>query len=346
MNSSGGSNSTTTTSSITTVGSGKDDLEERYLTSPPHPIPSRFEKLVISWAQDEHYITHATFRKSLAGETSYIGLLTSYRFYKVDPDTNRMTWSINIVDMHSVEGDEAVDPKILKIVYHLRPTSGDGNSNNEPSPPDSPHLGSSSHQTSGMQRLSMVTASIKRATGSHSTDDSFVGEKSLVAESEDARDQWLIALRQLMRNTFQKLFESSFIPAPAVYQLHLYVYKTNRKGKNQIRCILVSTERVYNISVKQSLELGKPKWSFSIGSLKGLQVFKNPTNLLLINIDSSKESGKIKETQQFVMRDTNERNLLANELKRLYTKITKGTLSKEEKDEHSSASKKGTSKSK
>eukprot|EP01132_Coremiostelium_polycephalum_P005873 gene5873-7305_t len=312
-----------------------------------YPCPARFDKII---PLEERYITHSTFLKNKSSETTFIGLLTSQKVYKIDPDSNKKIWSIDLVDIHSVEGDESVDPKTLKIVYHIKQSSslvgglisshgsggsgggsgGGGSSslhndsnNPEVSPPDSPTL---------HNRLSQITHSALKRNSSTSH-DSYISEKILIAESEEIRDQWLISLKIITRQLFQKFFESTYIPAPAIYQLHMYVYKTNRKGKNQIRCIVLSTERLYNISVKQTLELGKIKWSFPISALKNLQVFKNPSNLLIMCQDN-KENSKVKETQQFIFKDQSERNLMVNEMRRIYAKSTKGgILNKEERDE-------------
>ncbi|KAK5577765.1 hypothetical protein RB653_002713 [Dictyostelium firmibasis] len=329
------------------------DLEDKYGDSVVFPCPSKFEKII---PLDERYITHATFLKNKSSETTFIGLLTSNRFYKIDSDTLKKIWSIDLFDMHSIEGDESPDPKTLRIVYHIRQSpslvgglvngggSGGSNSNHngswdnnnpEMSPPDSPTI--QSRLSSSIKRGSSSSSSLSGGGGGGGgggiSNDNYISEKIFITESEEIRDQWLVSLRLLTRQTFQKYFESTFIPAPAIYQLHIYAYKTNRKGKNQIRCILVSTERCYNISIKTpSLEIGKIKWSFPIAALKTLQVFKSAPNILVLTLDN-KENTKVKEVQQFILKDLIERNLLTNELRRIYSKLTKQSLTKDEKDE-------------
>ncbi|KAN0035535.1 hypothetical protein ACTA71_004809 [Dictyostelium dimigraforme] len=348
------------------------DLEDKYGDSVVFPCPAKFEKII---PLDERYITHATFLKNKSSETTFIGLLTSNRFYKVDSDTLKKIWSIDLFDMHSIEGDESPDPKTLRIVYHVKQApslvgglvNGGGgggvgigsnssnggnhngnwdnnnNNNNNPemSPPDSPtiqsRLSSSTKRGSSSSSISSGGGGGGGGSGSSGnggiSNDNYISEKIFITESEEIRDQWLVSLRLLTRQTFQKYFESTFIPAPAIYQLHIYAYKTNRKGKNQIRCILVSTERCYNISIKTpSLEIGKVKWSFPISALKTLQVFKSAPNILVLTLDN-KENTKVKEVQQFILKDLIERNLLTNELRRIYAKLTKQSLTKDEKDE-------------
>ncbi|KAM9964726.1 hypothetical protein ACTFIW_004502 [Dictyostelium discoideum] len=342
------------------------DLEDKYGDTVVFPCPSKFEKII---PLDERYITHATFLKNKSSETTFIGLLTSNRFYKVDSDTLKKIWSIDLFDMHSIEGDESPDPKTLRIVYHVKQTpslvgglvSGgggsngnhnggggfDNNNNPEMSPPDSPTIQSRLSSSSSKRGSSSSSSSSSGGGGGGGggggsgggsgsggiSNDNYISEKIFITESEEIRDQWLVSLRLLTRQTFQKYFESTFIPAPAIYQLHIYAYKTNRKGKNQIRCILVSTERCYNISIKTpSLEIGKVKWSFPIAALKTLQVFKSAPNILVLTLDN-KENSKVKEVQQFILKDLIERNLLTNELRRIYAKLTKQSLTKDEKDE-------------
>ncbi|EFA85175.1 hypothetical protein PPL_02175 [Heterostelium album PN500] len=322
---SGGS---TTSSSLSpsqssmSLGTHEQPLEEKYADTSLYPLPVRFEKLI---PLDERYITHSTFLKNKT-ETSFIGLLTSAKFYSVDPDTNKQKWIINLFDIHSIEGDESIDPKMLKIVYHIRPTSGTsgtstssgnlnstivggggggggtsnggigtvGNSlssstdNMNPSPPDSPNI---SGGGGGLHRIGQLTATaLKKAT--NASDSNFIGEKVFIAESEDIRDQ---------------------------------CYSSNHLYRRPQSINYIST-------VKQNLELGKVKWSFPITALKNIQVFKSPTNLIVLNLDN-KENSKVKDTQQFILRDIFERNFVVNELRRLYNRSTKQHLTKEEKDE-------------
>lgn len=58
--------------------------------------------------------------------------------------------------------------------------------------------------------------------------------------------------------------KGSYIPSPDAYQCHFYVEKFNRKGKTQIRCLVISTSHIYNISVKSGRELGKTKVCYFI----------------------------------------------------------------------------------
>lgn len=58
------------------------------------------------------------------------------------------------------------------------------------------------------------------------------------------------------------MYAGSCILAPEVYQCHFYVEKVNRKGKTQIRCLVISSTNIYNLNVKSGRELGKPKVIF------------------------------------------------------------------------------------
>jgi len=94
-----------------------NDIEEKYSDSSLYPCPAKFEKII---PLEERYITYSTFLKNKSSETTFIGLLTSHRIYKIDPDSLKRIWSIDLCDIHSIEGDESIDPKTLKIVYHIR----------------------------------------------------------------------------------------------------------------------------------------------------------------------------------------------------------------------------------
>ncbi|EGC28738.1 hypothetical protein DICPUDRAFT_159779 [Dictyostelium purpureum] len=312
--------------------SNSHELEDRYGDTTLYPCPSKFEKIV---PLDERYITHTVFLKNKSSETTFIGLLTSKKFYKVDSDTLKKIWTIDLFDMHSIEGDESPDPKTLRIVYHVKQQQTPNQSGQQFDPNHHHHqnINDSNNPELSPPDSPTIQSRISTSMAKRSSNDNYMAEKILIAESEETRDQWLISLRLLTRQTFQKYFEASFIPAPAIYQLHVYAYKTNRKGKNQVRCILISTERCYNISIKTpSLEIGKVKWSFPIGNLKSLSTFKNAPNTLVLILDN-KENTKVKEQQQFILKDQIERNLLINEIRRIFLKITKQHLTKDEKDE-------------
>ncbi|GAM23109.1 hypothetical protein SAMD00019534_062840 [Acytostelium subglobosum LB1] len=309
------------------------ESEERYTDTSFFPLPIRFDKLI---PLSERYITHSYFQRH-NGSSSFIGLLTNARFYKVDPDTNKKNWSIDLIDVVAVEGDDLVDPRVLRIVYHIRDggaANGAGNEYDaEVSPPNSP-LNSSSGGSGYHRQTLKRRASFSSPGSSASNGDNGApwAEKILMAESEDDRDHWLIAMRFLVRNLFQKQFEAAILPAPEVYQLHLYVHKSSRKGKSQVKCMLLSTERLYCLSVKHSWAMGKVKWSVPYSALKGLQISKINCNQLVVTLDN-KDNTKLKDVQQFTMRDVFERNMFLNELRRLYNKTTKTHLPREEKEE-------------
>lgn len=88
------------------------------------------------------------------------------------------------------------------------------------------------------------------------------GNQNLVAEA-------VVVVNSMIRDTWQRVCESSLVKAPEVYQFHCNVRKVNRKGKTQDRVLIVSNQWIYNLdSVDEEEEtINSFKWSLPIASL-------------------------------------------------------------------------------
>ena len=108
--------------------------------------------------------------------------------------------------------------------------------------------------------------------------DPFLETKTFKCDSEDVRDFWIIAFRAILRQYWQFYFESKYIAyvqpctcdlqfrPPEVYQFHRFVTKTNAKGRSQIRCLALSSDRLYNIQAPEQVPLtpGKIKVALQV----------------------------------------------------------------------------------
>eukprot|EP00026_Physarum_polycephalum_P006349 Phypoly_transcript_06391.p1 GENE.Phypoly_transcript_06391~~Phypoly_transcript_06391.p1 ORF type:complete len:311 (-),score=45.93 Phypoly_transcript_06391:127-1059(-) len=269
---------------------------EEIYTSPTTPIcPVAFSKIL---APGEDYVVHAKMKKiKKTTEKKYTFLLTKTSYYKLDPETNTKIWNRNINEIFSVRED-ADDACTFKMVYK-RPVSG-GNS-----------IKSKVRNTSDTTNVAHNTA-----------------ERLLITETPESRDEWILAIRRLLGDMWQALLENSYVPPPEVYQSHFYVEKMNRKGKLQMRCLVISTVNVYNISVKGGRGLGKVKWSFPITSLTNLYVYNQPTNVLLLKINTA-HLQKMKPLTSVLLHDQTERDLAAAEIRRLFFQKKKYQLPRE-----------------
>eukprot|EP01112_Ceratiomyxa_fruticulosa_P018118 TRINITY_DN5750_c0_g1_i1.p1 TRINITY_DN5750_c0_g1~~TRINITY_DN5750_c0_g1_i1.p1 ORF type:complete len:358 (+),score=56.30 TRINITY_DN5750_c0_g1_i1:183-1256(+) len=285
------------------------EIEEVY-TDPTHfPCPIRFDKIV---PMNEQYITHALFKKFKDNtEKLFILLLTTTRYYKISVDSFHQVWSRDLIDLHAIEGDDAssaATPTLLRLVCRVAPKSS-----REP------------RDSSVRNRMSVegpLTYGLM--------DKNLLKPKSYHAESIEVRDHWLIALRVLLRDMWQQKFESTLILSPDIYQTHVYVDKINRHGKNQVRCVLLSIDRLFNVMSKGMTEIGKVKWSFPHEAMSKLDMYANPPNLLDIHVDSSNKGvrGKVKNVISLAFKDKLERDMIVAELRRLYFNKTKKHLSK------------------
>eukprot|EP01112_Ceratiomyxa_fruticulosa_P017011 TRINITY_DN5227_c0_g1_i1.p1 TRINITY_DN5227_c0_g1~~TRINITY_DN5227_c0_g1_i1.p1 ORF type:complete len:139 (+),score=24.85 TRINITY_DN5227_c0_g1_i1:185-601(+) len=103
------------------MATAMDDTTYKDPTS--FPCPPKFDKIV---PKTEQYFTHAVFRKYTKrdhAEKLFILLLTNVRFYKVEVDNYHEIWARDLIDIHSIEGDDpdssARTPTLLRLVCRI-----------------------------------------------------------------------------------------------------------------------------------------------------------------------------------------------------------------------------------
>jgi len=159
----------------------------------------------------------------------------------------------------------------------------------------------------------------KKKVGSTKLRD-FLEKTPFVAMSQSLRDEWVIVLRAMFRNMWQRHFEMLFMLAPEIYVTHVFVTKVNVKGRSQVRCLALSTERFYNISAPEGFPQhpGKTKWSHSLNVINKLKLSENSMSIF---------SPTLKKTEiNYVFSSDEERDRICYEIRRLYYVITKKNL--------------------
>jgi len=274
------------------------------------PLPSQFDS-IIQFQTSEKYVAHAAcfeqISSSSASSSSTTGtndanvvslkpcvlLISTVHYYKITTETNvHMEWRKELREIHSLEDCELssssssslqtatlLQPEAIKIVSHL-PLA-------------------------------------KSKVGSTKLGE-FIEERTFVFDSQEIREEWMLLLRALVRNIWQAQFEHSYLQAPEIYQLHKFVTKVNNKGRNQVRCLAISTERVYNIQAIQGYppSPGKIKWYFKINTIKKIASVEDNEGGRTLVISTSLPKGKTEVT--FIFKDSKERREVLHELRRLF----------------------------
>lgn len=105
--------------------------------------------------------------------------------------------------------------------------------------------------------------------------DEFVQERFFWCPSPESRELWMLVLKAALRKLWQSAFEVLVMPPAEVYQIHRFVTKTNEKGRSQVRCFAISTEKIYNLQTPE----GYPP-SFGKVKVRNLLRFHFVENLL------------------------------------------------------------------
>jgi len=158
--------------------------------------------------------------------------------------------------------------------------------------------------------------------------DPFLETKTFKCENEDIRDIWIIALRAILRQYWQFFFESKYIAPPEIYQFHRFVTKTNSKGRSQIRCIALSTDRFYNIQAPEQLPLtpGKIKWFVKVSLIDKVAAVTNEPRTIIVYTSNMQ---KTRQQVRITFKDLAERDEFVLELSRLYYNVTGKLLDEE-----------------
>lgn len=119
---------------------------------------------------------------------------------------------------------------------------------------DEKKLKSSGNGSSGGGSHSSSSSSSGGHSGSGSSSssknylDSCLLSRTYECEDRAERDEWIVLQQRLIRDYYQRVLEKSFIPAPEVYQYHLWVQKAKKKT-NPFRLLFLSNERIYMLKM-------------------------------------------------------------------------------------------------
>jgi hypothetical protein len=97
--------------------------------------------------------------------------------------------------------------------------------------------------------------------------------QSFEMSSRAQRDLFELVIHATARNLWQAFFEAQFVSNPDIYQAHCILTKFTRKNKRLTRCLLLTVDKVYNLSLNHAFEPDKLHWSFGYNSIIDLEVF-------------------------------------------------------------------------
>lgn len=143
---------------------------------------------------------------------------------------------------------------------------------------------------------------------------------------------WVTLLNRASREHWQEFFELTMVPAPEVYQGHWLLTKVNKSGKMQVRILLLSTERLYNVEVKSgSLAVSKIKWSLPVNTLRAVGTYVHDERAMQLLVKNEKTDAQhVKQEYVFLARNEAERSEVLAEVRRIHYEITDRHLRIEE----------------
>mmetsp|Transcript_7792 Transcript_7792/g.24019 ORF Transcript_7792/g.24019 Transcript_7792/m.24019 type:complete len:199 (-) Transcript_7792:40-636(-) len=139
------------------------------------------------------------------------------------------------------------------------------------------------------------------------------------------RDLFELVIRAAARNLWQAFFEVRFIPNPDIYQAHCILTKFTRKKKRLTRCLLLTMDKVYNLSLNSTFEPEVLRWTFGYNSIVDLEVFAgNPRTFSFTLQPRTASLGGVRTTSLpdrfiFEANSDHERKWIMHEISRLYS---------------------------
>jgi len=145
--------------------------------------------------------------------------------------------------------------------------------------------------------------------------------------------QWTSALMRFHLERWQHFWEveASHIHPPSYYQGFLFASKRNRKGKLQLRFLIVCSDIVHNVKAKAKagqtmVDPGVLKWSMKLSGVKGITIYKSDPRLLTIQVDpaiATNTKKKVKPISTFLCGSTQDRDRIVLTLRSCIFKTTK-----------------------
>ena len=240
--------------------------------------------------------------------TTWAAILTDRAFLKVEPD-GEVRQRKELIDIHSVEADPADATAFFMYSYK--------------------------------SAAALQADKVKGMFGFGMRFEEFLQQRRFKCASEAAAFEWVLVLNRLVRDAWQRIFESSFIPSPEIYQCHAFVIKLNRKGVAQERTLVVSNEWVYNVEMRHAPTGVKDfKWALPIVALRSVELtYEEDQPCATFSFDDSvaqqlmdeqhvgaKKGAGTKDTHSFVFNDRGGRGKVVRELQRLAYKTSGARL--------------------
>jgi hypothetical protein len=169
--------------------------------------------------------------------------------------------------------------------------------------------------------------------GSGEMASNHLSEKEFTCNNEEERSDLYRIVKKLSMDAWQYFFEvEGPIKPPEIYQGHLFLTKRNRKGKFQIRFIVMSNRKMYNmeakISSKTRVEVHKCKWAFPLSDIKAVATYTDEPIALTLTVDTQhSEKKKVKDSVTYLVDNQTERDFCIAELRRLYYLSSRQELS-------------------
>eukprot|EP00761_Pharyngomonas_kirbyi_P002429 gb/GECH01002433.1/.p1 GENE.gb/GECH01002433.1/~~gb/GECH01002433.1/.p1 ORF type:complete len:288 (+),score=56.41 gb/GECH01002433.1/:1-864(+) len=151
-------------------------------------------------------------------------------------------------------------------------------------------------------------------------------------ENREKRDEFFIVFNRLLQDYWQRIFEARLIPEPEIYQFHLFLQKISRRGKPQLRCLVLSSDKVY--SLKMSPGETDPKkstirWVVPWEILSNLEWYKLSPDSFSIVFDKKNAPKSVKNLHSlcsFSCNSEKERKIVVAEIRRLVYSKTNSPL--------------------
>eukprot|EP00771_Trimastix_marina_P003045 gnl/Trimastix_PCT/4226.p1 GENE.gnl/Trimastix_PCT/4226~~gnl/Trimastix_PCT/4226.p1 ORF type:complete len:284 (-),score=39.12 gnl/Trimastix_PCT/4226:204-1055(-) len=252
----------------------------------------------VSIPLDEQSIAHTSFKKPRSDSRVFF-IVTNKYFRKIDFSRKMVLWRADYRDIHRVDPHES-NPLVFCIMLRISP---------------------SLFKSIRRKKPEAVSSGPTKAS-------CFFRIRSYQCKSELDRDMWIILFLRLMREAWQAHFESTCIPEPAIYQYHIPLTKVNRHRKEQVRVLVLSTERVLLVQMRgNNTEMRTVKAAFDYRDLVLLQTSRTQPTLFSLKFQATRN---IKSSFRFFVRTCEERRTICAEINRLYYTATKEWLNWED----------------
>lgn len=172
--------------------------------------------------------------------------------------------------------------------------------------------------------------------GAGETASNFLIPRDFICATTDEKDELFSVMRTNLVDTWQAHLECEIesIPPTEYYQNHLFLTKRNRKGKLQIRFVVLTDKKMYNFEARmvgRRIEPQKCKWAFPISDLQRVTTYADDPQAFSITVDTkSAERKQVKSSVTYLVDNKHERTLFIREVKRLYFQAEGTELEQEE----------------